>query len=63
MNGHQILAVLELILYAALLVPATFCTFYYLFNKKQTAWLYLHAFVIGTITMRPLQPISPSILY
>ncbi|KAL3451540.1 hypothetical protein BJX65DRAFT_304131 [Aspergillus insuetus] len=48
MNGHQILAVLELIIYGTLMGPVTFCTFHYLF-KKQTAWLYLHAFVIAKI--------------
>ncbi|KAL2803120.1 hypothetical protein BJX63DRAFT_440367 [Aspergillus granulosus] len=48
MNGHQILAIVELVIYATLLAPVTFCTFYYLF-KKQVAWLYLHAFVIAKI--------------
>ncbi|KAL3486799.1 hypothetical protein BJX62DRAFT_246559 [Aspergillus germanicus] len=49
MNGHQILAVLELIIYGILMGPVTFCTFHYLFQKRQTAWLYLHAFVIAKI--------------
>ncbi|KAL2848441.1 hypothetical protein BJY01DRAFT_246452 [Aspergillus pseudoustus] len=48
MNGHQILAILELVLYATLLPPVLFCTFHYLF-KKQFAWLYLQAFVIAKI--------------
>ncbi|KAL2860689.1 uncharacterized protein BJX67DRAFT_330051 [Aspergillus lucknowensis] len=47
-NGHEILACLELVLYGTLIVPATLCTFHYLF-KKQTAWLYLHAFIIAKI--------------
>ncbi|KAL3457020.1 hypothetical protein BJX64DRAFT_293530 [Aspergillus heterothallicus] len=48
MNGHQIVAILELALYATLFPLVAFCTFHYLF-KKQTAWLYLHAFVIAKI--------------
>jgi hypothetical protein len=53
MNGHQILAVLELINHGTLMGPVTFCAFHYLF-KKQTAWLCLHACVIGTVHLLSL---------
>jgi hypothetical protein len=46
MIAHEVLACLELAIYVGLLLPATFCTIYFIF-KGQFGWLYLHAFVIG----------------
>ncbi|KAL5343279.1 hypothetical protein BJX70DRAFT_394277 [Aspergillus crustosus] len=48
MNGHEILACLELAVYGTLSVPVMFCTFYYLL-KGQTAWFYLHLFMVAKI--------------
>ncbi|KAJ5113195.1 hypothetical protein N7456_001729 [Penicillium angulare] len=48
MQPHETLACVELALYVALLLPTTFCTIHYLL-RGQTAWLYLHAFVIAKI--------------
>lgn len=50
MQPHEILACVELALYVGILGPATFCTIYYLL-KRQTAWLYLQAFVTGMNTL------------
>ncbi|KAJ5710563.1 hypothetical protein N7488_004719 [Penicillium malachiteum] len=48
MHPHEILACIELAFYIGLLVPVSFCTFYYLL-KGQFAWLYLQLFVIAKI--------------
>lgn len=48
MNPHQILAAIELAIYLVLFVPVSFCTYHYLSKKKQTAWIYLSVFVLGS---------------
>ncbi|KAF9890652.1 hypothetical protein FE257_005783 [Aspergillus nanangensis] len=48
MTPHEILACIELGIYCILVIPVTLCTWHYLW-KRQTGWLYLHAFTFAKI--------------
>jgi hypothetical protein len=51
MNPHEVLSIIELATYLLLLPIVTFLAIYFLYlsrRSRSTAWLYLHAFAVGS---------------